>query len=272
MNRLPPRRLAAIVVFPLLVAALIIPVIVWHSELWQLFGSVRRIRTWIEGWGAVAPLVFMGAQAIQVIVFAIPGEFVQIAGGYLFGGWLGIVLSLAGILVGSSVAFFLSRWLGRPFVAAVIPQAQIQRVEKLLESRSSQVVFFLLFLIPGIPKDILCYLAGLTPMSFFFFLAISAIGRLPGIVGSSVIGGAARSSHWVALAILSSAAVLLFVAGLILRPRLQAFVEKVLGKQAPRGSDDSPTRSRGADDASTHSRGEATHPRDPDDGSPPARS
>jgi uncharacterized membrane protein YdjX (TVP38/TMEM64 family) len=224
------------VIFPLLVAALVVPVLVWHAELWKIFGSVRRIRTWIEGWGAVAPLVFMGVQAIQVIVFAIPGEVVQIAGGYLFGGWLGILLSLSGILFGSTVAFFLSRWLGRPFVAAVVPRAQLERVEKLLESRSSQIVFFLLFLIPGVPKDILCYLAGLTPMSLLFFLGISTLGRLPGIVGSSIIGGAARSSRWVALAMLSVAAILLFAAGLIFRPRLQALIEKVAQKKPPAGS------------------------------------
>jgi uncharacterized membrane protein YdjX (TVP38/TMEM64 family) len=233
MKPLSPRRVAALVIFPLLVAALVVPVIVWHAELWRLFGSVRRIRTWIEGWGAVAPLVFMGVQAIQVIVFAIPGEFVQIAGGYLFGGWLGIVLSLSGILVGSTAAFFLSRLLGRPFVAAVVPRAQLEHVEKLLESRSSRIVFFLLFLIPGVPKDILCYLAGLTPMSFLFFLGVSTVGRLPGIIGSSVIGGAARSSQWVALGILSVTAILLFVAGLILRPRLQALVERLLPKKPP---------------------------------------
>jgi uncharacterized membrane protein YdjX (TVP38/TMEM64 family) len=224
------------VIFPLLVAALVVPVIVWHAELWKIFGSVRRIRTWIEGWGAVAPLVFMGVQAIQVIVFAIPGEVVQIAGGYLFGGWVGILLSLSGILLGSTVAFFLSRWLGRPFVAAVVPRAQLERMEKLLESRSSQIVFFLLFLIPGVPKDILCYLAGLTPMSLLFFLGISTLGRLPGIVGSSIIGGAARSSRWVALAMLSVAAILLFAAGLIFRPRLQALIEKVAQKKPPAGS------------------------------------
>jgi uncharacterized membrane protein YdjX (TVP38/TMEM64 family) len=240
MKPLSPRRVAALVIFPLVVAALVVPVIVWHAELWRLFGSVRRIRTWIEGWGAVAPLVFMAIQAIQVIVFAIPGEFVQIAGGYLFGGLLGIVLSLGGILVGSTVAFFLSRWLGRPFVAAVVPRAQLERVEKLLESRSSRIVFFLLFLIPGIPKDILCYLAGLTPMSFIFFLAISTVGRLPGIAGSSFIGGAARSSQWVALGILSAAAILLFAAGLILRPRLQALVERLLAKKPPADPDGAP--------------------------------
>lgn len=236
MKPLPPRRIAAITVFPLLVAALVVPVIIWHAELWKIFGSVPKVRTWIEGWGAVAPLAFVGVQAIQVIVFAIPGEVVQIAGGYLFGGWVGILLSLSGILAGSTVAFFLSRWLGRPFVAAVIPAAQIERVEKLLESRSSRIVFFVLFLIPGVPKDILCYVAGLTPMSFLFFLGVSAVGRLPGIVGSSIIGGAARANRWVALGILSLAAIMLFAAGMIFRPQLQALVERVLGKKPAAGS------------------------------------
>jgi len=235
MKLSPSRRILALVVFPLLVAALVIPVIVWHAELWRVFGSVRRIRAWIEAWGAIAPLVFMGVQAVQVIVFAIPGEVVQIAGGYLFGGGLGIVLSMAGILVGSTAAFFLSRLLGRPFVAAVIPPAQLERVEKLLESQSSRIVFFLLFLIPGVPKDILCYIAGLTPMSFLFFLGVSTVGRLPGIVGSSLIGGAARSSQWVALVILSAAAIILFAAGLLLRTRLQALIEKVAGKKPSAG-------------------------------------
>jgi len=232
----PSRRIAALVVFPLLVAALIVPVIVWHAELWKLFGSVRRIRDWVEGWGAAAPLVFAGIQAIQVIVFAIPGEVVQIAGGYLFGGWLGSLLSLGGILVGSTAAFFISRSLGRPFVAAVVPPAQLERVEGLLQSRSSRVVFFLLFLIPGVPKDILCYIAGLTPMSFFFFLGVSTVGRLPGIIGSSMIGGAARSSRWVALGVLSVAAIVLFAAGVLLRPRVQAFLERVANRGKPTGT------------------------------------
>ncbi|HET6451613.1 MAG TPA: VTT domain-containing protein [Spirochaetia bacterium] len=237
------RRVAALVVFPLLIVALVVPVLVWHSELWRIFGSVRRIRDWIEGWGAVAPLVFVGVQVVQVVVFAIPGEVVQIAGGYLFGGGVGILLSLGGILLGSTAAFYLSRLLGRPFVAAVVPAAQLERVEKLLESPSSRIVFFLLFLIPGVPKDILCYIAGLTPMGFFFFLGVSIVGRLPGIVGSSMIGGAARSSRWVALGVLSVAAIVLFIAGLILRPRLQALIERVAGHhgaeapaEAPKGN------------------------------------
>jgi len=256
-----PRRIAALVVFPLLVVVLVVPVIVWHAQLWNVFGSVRRIRDWVEGWGAVAPLIFVGVQVAQVVVFAIPGEVVQIAGGYLFGGWTGTLLSLAGILLGSAAAFFLSRFLGRPFVATVVPAAQLERVEKLLESPSSRVVFFLLFLVPGVPKDILCYVAGLTPMRFFFFLGVSIVGRLPGIIGSSMIGGAARASRWVALGVLSVAAILLFTAGLVLRPRLQALIETISRRRGTPGA--RPPGGGGADGPTASSRRRRTARRTP---------
>jgi uncharacterized membrane protein YdjX (TVP38/TMEM64 family) len=226
MRSLRARRLLALVAFPLLVAALVVPVIVWRHEIARVFVSVRNLQDWIRGWGPGAPFVFMGVQALQVIVFALPGEIVQIAGGYLFGGWMGILLSVTGILVGSTAAFFVSRLLGRPFVAAVISPEKLEKMERMLASRSAQVIFFLLFLIPGIPKDILCYVAGVSPLSYPFFILVSTLGRLPGIIGSSVIGRAAAMRRWGLLAIVSTAALLLFGLGVLLRPRIQAWVER----------------------------------------------
>jgi uncharacterized membrane protein YdjX (TVP38/TMEM64 family) len=164
MKKPPLRRILTLAAFPLLIAAVIVPVIIWRHEIWTLFTSAGRLRSWVEGWGPWAPVVFIGIQALQVIVFVLPGEIVQIAGGYLFGGWLATLYSLSGILIGSTVAFFASRLLGKPFVAAVISQKKLEGMEKMLASRSAQVVFFLLFLIPGIPKDILCYVAGISPL------------------------------------------------------------------------------------------------------------
>ena len=169
----------------------------------------------------------MGIQALQVVVFAIPGEFVQIAGGFLFGGWVGTLLSVAGILIGSTIAFFLARLLGRPFVAALFSADQVERVERLLASPSARTIFFLLFLIPGIPKDILCYVAGASPIGFWFFVGASTLGRLPGIAGSSIIGSAAATQRWTVLVIVSVAALALFVAGVLLRPRIQAWLERI---------------------------------------------
>jgi uncharacterized membrane protein YdjX (TVP38/TMEM64 family) len=227
------RKAFALVAFPLLIVALAVPVIVWHDALWSIFASGARLRDWVAGWGAWAPLVFVALQTVQVIVFVIPGEVTQIAAGYLFGAWLGTVLSVTGILVGSTVAFFLARLLGKPFVGALFPGEQLARAEKLLSSRSARMVFFLLFLIPGIPKDILCYVAGLSPLRFPFFIGASTLGRLPGIIGSSVIGTAAASGKWILLAIVSAAALLLFTAGFLLRPRIEAWIGRFAERRKP---------------------------------------
>jgi uncharacterized membrane protein YdjX (TVP38/TMEM64 family) len=221
------RRILALIGFPLLLAALFVPVIVFRREIWGLFTSTQRLQDWVSSSGPVAPLVFIGIQAIQVIVFVIPGEVPQIAGGFLFGAWLGTALSVAGILAGSTVTFFLARALGVPFVHALFPEDQVRKIEKLLGSRSSRLVFFLLFLIPGIPKDILCYVAGLSPMRFWFFMAASFAGRLPGILGSAMIGEAAAGKKWVLVGVVGGAALLLFGAGVLLRRRIEEWLTRM---------------------------------------------
>jgi uncharacterized membrane protein YdjX (TVP38/TMEM64 family) len=243
MKKPDAKKVLALAAFPVLIAALFVPVIVWHDAIWKLFTSTQRLHEWIASWGVWAPLVFMAIQAVQVIVFVIPGEIPQIAGGYIFGVWKGTLLSVAGILLGSAVSFLLARALGKPFVGALFPKAQVERIEKLLASRSARAVFFLLFLIPGIPKDILCYVAGLTPMHFSFFAAASTLGRLPGIVGSAVIGSAAASSRWVLTGIVAGIALVLFGAGFFLRPRIQSWIERVAEKRQHDSPNDDPTGS-----------------------------
>ncbi len=233
MWKLNAKKVLALVAFPLVIAAIVAAVIIWRDSLWRLFTSPQQLREWVAAWGIWAPAIFIALQALQVIVFVIPGEVPQIAGGYLFGAWQGSLLSVVGILIGSAASFFLSRALGRPFVAALFPAAQIEKIERVLTSRSARIVFFLLFLIPGIPKDVLCYVAGLTPMGFPFFATASTLGRLPGIVGSAVIGSAAASSRWVLAGVIGAVAAALFGAGVILRPRIQNWIERIAGKGDP---------------------------------------
>ena len=227
MPRLDARRILALAGFPLLLAAIAVPVAIWHRELWQLFSSTEGLREWVASTGALAPLVFVAIQALQVIVFIIPGEVPQLAGGYLFGPWLGSLLSIGGILIGSTIDFFLARLAGTPFVRALFPADQVDRLGRLLGTRGARVAFFLLFLIPGIPKDILCYVAGLSPMRFPFFAGASTLGRLPGIVGSALIGDAAAARRWPLVIGLGVASVALFVAGWLLRERIQRWIERL---------------------------------------------
>jgi uncharacterized membrane protein YdjX (TVP38/TMEM64 family) len=236
MSKPDLKRILSIAAFPLLFALLLTPILLFRHEIWGVLGSGPRFRAWISGWGPWAPVVFLGVQVLQVVVFVIPGEIPQIAGGWLFGFWKGGLLTVAGIAIGSAICFFLARLLGVPFVQALFPPAQVEKMKKVLSSPGSSLAFFLLFLIPGIPKDVLCYVAGVSPMKFPFFLGASMLGRLPGIVGSALIGGAAAGRQWVLMIIIAAAALALFVTGFLLRPRIQGWIEKMSverGKRPP---------------------------------------
>lgn len=216
----------AILGFPLLILGILILVFAFWREIWEVFSTPESVREWVSQWGLIAPGIFVLAQALQVMVFVIPGETVQIAGGYLFGFWAGLVLTTIGIAAGSAVNFFLARILGTPFVTSFFKEQQIRKFERISNSPNAQIGFFLLFVIPGIPKDILCYVAGLSPMKFFYFLGISMIGRLPGIVGSTLMGSAAAEKQWTVSIIIFAVACILFAVGFVFKGRIQIWVEK----------------------------------------------
>jgi len=224
------RRLFAIIGLPLFVAVLLVLVLVFRHEIWSLFTSVKRLEEWVKASGPVAPLVFIAIQVFHVIVFVIPGEVVQIAGGYLFGIWPGTLYSVAGILIGSPIDFYLARLLGVPFVNALFSPEKVEKTRTLLGSRGSKAIFFFLFLIPGIPKDLLCYIAGLTPLRFRFFILASMAGRLPGIIGSSLIGNSAAEKRWILSVSIFVGAGILFLAGFFLRERIEQWLRRMASR------------------------------------------
>jgi uncharacterized membrane protein YdjX (TVP38/TMEM64 family) len=185
--------------------------------------SPEAIRDWVESFGLFAPLIFILLQVVQVVIFIIPGEIVQIAGGYLFGITQGLLLSLVGIGAGSVFNFFVARILGRPFVETIFGDEELLRFEKMLNNKKTRQIFFLFFLIPGIPKDMLCYFAGLSSMSISTFLLVSLLGRLPALLGSVIIGDAASRKAWALALGLLLAASILFLAGFLFRKRIQGF-------------------------------------------------
>jgi uncharacterized membrane protein YdjX (TVP38/TMEM64 family) len=218
----------AYLAFPLFIALTIVLVFIFHDELWTFFRDRNSARDWIRGQGAWGPVAFIGLQIIQVIIFVVPGEVVQIAGGYAFGFWLGSLYTLIGVTIGSIINFYVGRLLGRPFVESIFAKDKIERIESVIGSGKGAAGLFLLFVIPGIPKDILYYVAGISALGMPSFLAVSMVGRLPGILGSSFMGSAAYSgSYRLALLVLVVAG-LFFVLGLVFKERIQEFVTKVL--------------------------------------------
>ncbi|MFP4362667.1 MAG: TVP38/TMEM64 family protein [Spirochaetia bacterium] len=216
-----------IILFPLLFILIIAVTIIFWDKLWPLFSSAENLRNWVEGSGVWAPIIFVGLQVLQVVIFIIPGEVPQIAGGYLFGLWEGFLLSSLGIGIGSAVNFYLARFLGRPFVQALFNESQIYRFEKISHSGNAQIGFFLFFLIPGIPKDILCYVAGLSPLSLLAFMLLSSIARAPGILGSAMMGSAAANNQWLVAIIVMVLASVLFLLGVLFRDRIHKVIEQL---------------------------------------------
>lgn len=209
------------IAFPLLVGGIIVTGFILRDSIFNLFADRFVLRAWVEKTGLLAPLAFVGIQLIQVLIFIIPGEMTQTAGGFLFGFFNGVFLSVIGIALGSALNYYVGKILGRPFVLAVLGEEKLQKAQEIISNKAVGTGYFLLFLIPGIPKDVLCYVAGMSKAPLNTFLVASMTARLPGILGSSLIGQTAYSGQTgVAITILICAVALL-LSGLVWRKALE---------------------------------------------------
>ena len=197
---------------------------------WPYIQDPQRLRDALTAAGVWSPVIFVFLQALQVVVFAIPGEVTQIAAGWVFGFTWGSVLAVIGAVMGSAVAFALARRFGLPLVHRLAGPGTVAKFDGLMESPRFIGSLFLLFLIPGIPKDILCYVAGLSSLKFVPFLIISTIARLPGILGSSLMGKALFQGDWWLLAAIAGAALVLFGIGWLFREAIFSFIERFATK------------------------------------------
>ncbi len=170
----------------LLGLGLLFTVFHYRSYLWGQvtnFFDLALEKEWVESVlkaaGPLAPLIFILIQSFQVVFAPIPGEATGFIGGYLFGVFPGLLYSTLGLTLGSVGAFLIARWLEKHYVARWIPAEVLQKFDFLME-RQGALVSFILFLLPGFPKDYLCFVLGLSRMSLKLFLVICVLGRIPG--------------------------------------------------------------------------------------------
>jgi uncharacterized membrane protein YdjX (TVP38/TMEM64 family) len=178
------------------------------SPLVDLERNRRLLRAWQEYFGLWMPAVFVLLQALQVVAAPIPGEATGFLAGYLFGIRDGFLYALTGLVLGSGVDFYLGRRLEKFLLQRVIPR-NISEIFGFLRNKQGKLIVFLLFLLPGFPKDFLCYFLGMTPMSFGAFFLTMAAGRAPA-TWLLVLQGAqlARGDHLVFPALIGAAAIL----------------------------------------------------------------
>jgi len=139
------------------------------------------------------------------VISPIPGEVTGFLGGYVFGTGLGFFYSTIGLTLGSAIAFALARWLGQPLVRRLVSDEVYHRFDVLART-GGELVTLILFLIPGFPKDILCFLLGVSPLPFGNFLVITTFGRMPGTWLLSIQGAKVRDASYVQFVILLTVA------------------------------------------------------------------
>jgi uncharacterized membrane protein YdjX (TVP38/TMEM64 family) len=162
----------------------------------RLYRDKYFLRDTVAAWGWMAPLVFIAIQTMQVIVSPIPGEITGPVGGALFGTAWGLLYSTIGLTIGTLICFWLGRTWGEPLVRPFLSEHHWNRMNFILEAEGA-IICFVLYLIPGFPKDIISHLFGLSPMPFWVFALVSTLGRLPGTWISSYFGAHVAEQQYV---------------------------------------------------------------------------
>ena len=182
-------------------------------DLVALLANQQAVATYIQSWGISGPLIFILIHLLQIIIAVLPGQFVLIAGGYVFGFTGGFLLNLVTVIAGSQLAFVLARVGGRPLAKRLVPTGTLDRWDGIAERHG--VVFLISgFLLPAIfPADVMNYVAGLSSMSARSFLFASFLGRLPGLIIMTMIGSHGLELSLEAWAILGLIVIVLFGAG-----------------------------------------------------------
>ncbi len=171
------------------------PAVVKYRGLVRVYSSRREMRRFLKAAGPYAPLVFVALQALQVVAAPIPGEATGFLGGLLFGTTAGFLYSSLGLTIGSALAFGLGRRFGMPLVRCLVSERLYHRFDFLART-GGELATLVLFLIPGFPKDVLCFILGMSPMPFVVFLVITTFGRMPGTWWLSVQGAKVGSAHY----------------------------------------------------------------------------
>ncbi|MEM5786168.1 MAG: TVP38/TMEM64 family protein [Syntrophobacteraceae bacterium] len=192
----------------------------------KVFFNKEEAATFLESLGPIKFLGFILLQITQVVFAPIPGEATGILGGYFFGVLWGIILSTIGLTIGSLLAFSLSRTFGRPLVEKLVDKAVMNRFDYLLQHKGIFLVF-MLFLLPGFPKDYLCFILGLGHLTTLQFLAVSTIGRVFGTVLLTISGGYIRCEEYGKLLVLIGIAIAVTVTAYLFRRRIEAFLHSL---------------------------------------------
>lgn len=182
----------------------------------------ERFRAWVDSSGFASRVIFVGMVVFQLIIALIPGEPLEMGAGYAFGALEGTLLCIIGCVIGSALVFLFVRRFGVKLVEVFFPREKIRSLRFLQDSRRLNLLTFIVFFIPGTPKDLLSYFIGLTDMKLGTWLCITAVARIPSIVTSTVTGDALGLKDYQFALIAFGVTLALSLLGILVYRRLSA--------------------------------------------------
>ena len=174
-----------------------------------------QFRDWAYSLGFWGWLITLGIQLLQIFLAFIPGEPVELLMGYIWGDWGGMFTCLLGILIGTTVIFFLSRKLGMSFVRKMVGSDDLTKYRFLRDKNKVELTVFILFFIPGTPKDALSYIAPLAPIHPVKYILIATFARIPSIITSTMLGESVADGDYLTAIIIFVITAIISILGIV---------------------------------------------------------
>ncbi len=220
------KKIMSLIILGTVLTVMTILVLSFKSELFHIIKNPADFREWVEDKGLYARLIYILLVIFQVVVAVIPGEPFELAAGYAFGALEGTLLSLVAITVGGVIVFSLVRFFGLKMVKLFFSEEKINSLSFLKTSKKKLIIIFFIMLIPGTPKDLVCYFAGLTDMKIYEWIYISLFARIPSIITSTVSGDFLGTKSYFKAILLMTLTAVLCIGGLLLYYKLTESKEK----------------------------------------------
>ena len=221
------KRIAYIKLAILIFIIVGLPVILFFTCRDTLFNKewLANLPEFIMQYKGYAAAVLTGIQILQVIICIIPGQPIQLAASYLFGVLKGYLISIGGAFIGAFIAFYIARALGKDSLEAIFGEEKVNDYHRKLNSGKGLTAVLLIYLIPGVPKDLVAYVAGISDMRLRPFLIVSTIGRSPGMLGSLLTGYFISSRNYAAIGVLAVVTAVILIICFVKRKQLVAMLD-----------------------------------------------
>lgn len=201
-----------------------------NHDIFTHFKSVDDVVLFLQQHEKESIPIYLGLQVLQIVICVIPGQAFQIAAGYMYPFFLALLLAMSGAVIGTAITFFLAKLLGRDFLHLFFGEDKMSYYIARLNSKKAYTLVFFLYLIPGIPKDVVSYASGASEMRFKPFIILSSIGRLPGMAGSLLVGNLLEGEHYVGFFVVVLLAVIAFILCVIFRHKINQWLDKIYEK------------------------------------------